>query len=160
MNHRFLFVFSPVLAISMCLAAVAEDPATSSADLSGKWQISWQARLGTEQATVEFRQVGDKVSGTFKDLHGSEALTGRLQGKQLTFEVQFDGPRPFTIGFSGKVDGEKLTGTSQAKNVGTSGAYMGHGGEVVQPEHPWTGERVANHTTQSGENNSTPPAKN
>ena len=160
MNQRFLLLLLPILALTMCFAAAAEDPATSPTDVSGKWQISWQARIGTEQATVELRQAGDKVSGTFKDLHGSEALTGRLQGKQLTFEVQFDGPRPFTIGFAGKVDGDKMTGTSQAKNVGTSGAYLGHGGEVVQPEHPWTGQRVANRNTQSGDAGSIPPAKN
>jgi len=46
------------------------------------------------------------------------------------------------IRFSGTAEGGELKGTSQAVGVGGPGAYLGHAGEVVQPEHPWTAKRA------------------
>jgi hypothetical protein len=43
------------------------------------------------------------------------------------------------------VAGEKINGKSRAKNVEGAGAYLGHGGEVVQPDHPWTASRSPEH---------------
>jgi len=115
--------------------------ATGPVSVAGKWQVSLQARLGTVQATVDLQQDGSKLSGTFQESKSTSSLTGAVDGANVSFDVQFQGPRPYTIEFLGKVDGDKITGTSVAKNVGTAGAYLGHGGEIVQPEHPWTATR-------------------
>jgi hypothetical protein len=93
---------------------------------------------------VELEQHGSKLSGTFRDPHHTCPVSGTIDGKNLSFEVQFQAARPYTIAFKGTVDGEKMSGTSQAQNVGGNGAYLGHGGEIVQPEHPWTATRPAN----------------
>jgi hypothetical protein len=67
--------------------------------------------------------------------------------------VQFQGKYPFTTRFTGKITDAKIgagkiEGTSQAINVNDGGgAYLGHGGEIVHPEHPWTATRVASQTT-------------
>jgi hypothetical protein len=135
-------------------------------DVSGTWQVSWQGRLGSEQCTLQLQQDGAKLTGTLQDVHGLWSLSGAVVGKQISFDVQFQGPRPFTTRFTGTADKTadtaKIEGTSQAVGVGGAGAYLGHAGEVVQPEHPWTAKRVANHPVQSGEtrSNPNPPARN
>jgi len=123
------------LVLSTCLMA------SDQADVAGTWQISWQVRLGTAHATVQLTQDGSKLSGTFEQMGVSSNLSGSIQGKNVSFDVQFPGPRPFTMEFAGTVDGEKISGKSFAKGVEGAGAYLGHGGEVVKPDHPWTASR-------------------
>ncbi len=117
------------------------------ADVAGNWQVSWQGRLGTEQCLVQLQQDGRKLSGTFRDLHGVMPLSGTIDEKKLSFEVQFSGARPFSTQFTGSADGDKIEGTSQAVGVDGGGAFLGHAGEVVHPEHPWTAKRIADQPT-------------
>jgi hypothetical protein len=118
--------------------------------VAGNWQVSWQGRLGAEPVALHLQQDGAKLTGTFQDLHGVMPLSGAVDEKKISFEVQFKGPRPFTTQFTGTVDDDKIEGTSQAVGVeGGGGAFLGHGGEVVHPEHPWTGKRIANQVTLS-----------
>lgn len=130
--------------------------------VAGNWHVSWQGRLGTEQCMLHLQKEGGKLTGTFQDLRGASPLSGTVDGKRISFAVQFPGPRPFTIRFTGTADGGMIKGTSQAVDIGGTGAYLGHAGEVVQPEHPWTAKRVADQANQSGEAGSdpNPPAKN
>jgi type II secretory pathway pseudopilin PulG len=137
--------------------------AAKSADVSGRWQVSWQGRLGTEQCTLQLQQdSSNKLSGTLQDQRGSSSLSGTIDGKKISFDVQFQGLRPFTTRFTGTVGSDKIEGTSQAIGVGGAGAYLGHAGEVVQPEHPWTAKRVTNQPVQppTAGSNPNPPAKN
>jgi hypothetical protein len=129
--------------------------------VAGDWQVSWQGRLGAEPFAMHLQQDGAKLTGTFQDLHGIMPLSGTVDEKKISFEVQFKGPRPFTTQFSGTVDGDKIGGTSQAVGVeGGGGAFLGHGGEVVHPEHPWTGKRVASQPTPSGQTGSSQAGSN
>ena len=149
------FVSAPVLA-----AQASENSSPSAAkpvDISGKWQVSWQGRLGTEQCTLQLQQdSSNKLQGTLQDQRGSSSLTGTVDGRKILFEVQFQGPRPFTTRFTGTVDADRIEGTSQAIGVGGTGAYLGHGGEVAQPEHPWTAKRVPNSANPSAQTGSNP----
>ena len=152
MSPRFFPAIAILFACIVMISApsTAQDSSTSTAakaqDVSGYWQVSWQGRLGSEKGTLQLQQDGKKITGTFQDVHGLSSLSGTIEGKQISYEVQFQGARPFTTRFSGTLDktGEdaKIVGTSQAIGVGATGAYMGHAGEVVQPEHPWSAKRV------------------
>jgi hypothetical protein len=130
-------------------------------DMSGDWQVSWQGRLGSDEGTLHAHQEGTKLTGTFHDVHGISSLSGTITAKQISFDVQFQGLRPFTTRFTGSEDEGKIEGTSQAVGVGGSGAYLGHAGEIVQPEHPWTATRLASppaHPDETG-SNPTPPVR-
>jgi hypothetical protein len=125
------------------------------ADFAGSWQVVWQGRLSIERCVLHFEQDGTKLAGTFQDLRGIMPLTGTVDGKKISFEVRFNGPNPFTTRFIGTANGEKIEGTSQAVGVA---AYLGHAGEIVHPEHPWTATRVPNlpsQSTQTGSNSTT-----
>jgi len=132
------------------------------ADLSGDWQVSWEVRLGTDSGTLHLQQNRTKLTGTFKDLHGLSSVSGTIDETRISFDVQFQGKYPFTTRFSGHLNNGKLEGTSEAIGVtGGGGAFLGHGGEVVHPEHPWTAARVANppsRKVESDVSDSRPPA--
>jgi hypothetical protein len=138
-----------VLGCYPAFAGVDHPKVTPPANVAGKWQVSWTGRLGTEKGVLTLKQEGQKVSGTFDDLHGSSPLEGKVDGNKVTYDVQFAGKRPYTIDFTGTVNGDKIDGTSQAKNVGGNGAYLGHGGEVVQPERPWSATRIVDPPAKS-----------
>jgi hypothetical protein len=169
-------VFASVLISSLLAIAQAAGNSAStsnsskSVDISGKWQIAWTGRLGTEHCTLQLAQDSGKLKGTFQDQRGSSPLSGTIDGAKISFDVQFQGAHPFTTRFTGTIDADKITGTSQAVGVGGNGAYLGHAGEIVQPEHPWTAARAvdqANPEAQSeiktgttAKSTSDPAAKN
>jgi hypothetical protein len=139
--------------------AAPEKPAHAQpVDISGDWQVSWQGRMGAEECVLHLRQDGTKLTGTLKSLHGLSSLSGTVDDdkKQISFDVKFEGPHPFTTRFTGTVNDGKIEGTSQAIGVGGSGAYLGHAGEIVQPEHPWTAAHIANQPARTSEASSDP----
>lgn len=140
-----------LVSLPVCLAQASGNAtkAVELANVTGKWEMSWTGRLGTEKCTLELQQDSTKVKGTFQDLRGDSSLSGTIVGNKLSFEVEFKGPKPFTTRFTGSIDGDKISGTSQAVGVGGSGAYLGHAGEIVQPEHPWTATRAKDEANPS-----------
>ena len=123
--------------------------------------------MGTNPGTLHLQQSGPKLTGTFRDLHGLSPVSGTVDESRISFGVQFQGKYPFTTRFTGNLKSGKLEGTSEAIGVtGEGGAFLGHGGEVVHPEHPWTATRIENQPAHAGQPESTqgsaanPPAKN
>jgi hypothetical protein len=110
------------------------------ANIGGAWQITWQSRSGSQQATMQIQQDGSKVSGTFQDPSGSSPVTGSIAGNNVSFSMQIQG-RPMTLAFTGTVDGDKMSGTFQPQ--GGSGARGGRGGGG-QGNHSWSGVRQGN----------------
>lgn len=128
----------------------------TSVNVAGNWQVSWTVRLGTEPCVLHLEQDGAKLTGTFKDLHGISPLTGNIDQKQLSFDVRFGGKRPFTTRFTGTANGDKMEGKSEAVNVSDGGgAFLGHGGEILQPDHPWTAKRAADQPSPVTQTSST-----
>jgi len=137
-------IFLAIFLLSLTAVLAAQTPDTTPAkpaNVAGEWEMSWQGRLGTEKCTFDLQQDANKLKGTFHDQRGASQLTGTVDGKTITFEVKFQGLRPFTTKFTGTVDNDKIEGKSKAIGVGGSGAFLGHAGEVEQPEHPWTANR-------------------
>jgi hypothetical protein len=163
-SHIFLAFILASVSLPSCFAQANANSSAKPAEpanVNGKWQMSWTGRLGTEKCTFALQQDSAKLKGTFQDQRGSSSLSGTMDGNKITFDVDFKGPRPFTTRFTGTVDADKITGTSQAVGVGGSGAYLGHGGEVVQPEHPWTATRGVEQPNPSAEiKSSNPSARN
>ena len=109
------------------------------ANITGKWQIAWDVRLGTVRGIMDLKQKGNQVTGTFfEEITGlTYSVSGSLQGKDITFDVPFpDSERPYMIEFKGIVDRDKMTGTSAMKGSGQ--VFLGHAGEVDEPQRPWT----------------------
>jgi hypothetical protein len=94
-------------------------------NVAGTWQMSWQGRRGNEQGTLKIQQDGSKLSGTFDGPRGSSALSGSVQGNQVTFSVQMNGRRTVTLVYSGTLDGDKMSGAMQRQGGEGGGGRQG-----------------------------------
>ncbi|HXM01124.1 MAG TPA: hypothetical protein VN939_00880 [Chthoniobacterales bacterium] len=163
MTKYILALFGALLFSSLMVSPLAaaqakgNTPAGESAmpaNVSGKWQVSLEGRLGTEEGVLRLQQDGAKLTGTFEDTHGLSPLSGTVAENRVSFDVQFGGQRPFTLRFNGTLDkatgGGEIKGTSEAILPDGSRVFLGHAGEVVHPEHPWTAKRAPNQPAQSG----------
>ena len=93
--------------------AMAQDTVqdSSAPAIAGSWQMSFTDRNGDpRQGTLQIQQDGAKLSGTFQGPRGSAPLKGSLQGNQISITVKARGRE---ISFTGTVDGDKMTGTTQ-----------------------------------------------
>ena len=136
-KRLYPIVFISLLAVPLLLAQ--DPPANNSqpANIGGAWQISWQGRGGSQQATIQIQQDGSKLSGTFQDSGGSSPLTGSVEGNDISFSVQIQRGRALTIAFTGTIDGDKMRGNFQPQ--GGDGGRGGRGGG--QGNHSWSGIR-------------------
>jgi hypothetical protein len=101
----------PYLSQSGAPAQDAAKDSNSVAAVSGNWQISWTDDNGDSmQALFQIQQHGTKLSGSFEAKRGSAPLTGTLQGKEVSLRVK---ARKRQISFTGTVDGDKMTGTTE-----------------------------------------------
>ena len=109
------------------------------AKVAGKWRIAWDVRLGTVRGVMALKQKGVQVTGTFFEEINRQtySISGNLQGNDITLDVHFPGgERPYTIEFKGAVEHDnKMTGTSAMKGPGQ--VFLGHAGEVDEPQRPW-----------------------
>jgi len=110
--------------------------------LAGQWQVAWQGRIGTEHATILLQPRGQELAGSFRTSQGSVPLVGSVHGPELSFAVDFPGPPPYRILFSGTAQGDQIGGRAQPQDV-NGHAFAGHGGEVSQQYYTWTAARVA-----------------
>ena len=98
---------APVLAASFSGQDAAKNT-SAPADLSGTWQMSWTGQNGAQrQASMEIKQDGSKLSGSFDGQRGTAPLSGKLDGDQVSLTVKV---RRHDISFSGTVDGDKMSG--------------------------------------------------
>jgi hypothetical protein len=105
------------------------------ARVGGKWRIAWDVRLGTVRGILDLKQSANQVTGTFEEYGQTYSLSGTIAGNAITFDIPFTGLRPYTIEFKGTVERDKMTGTSALKGEGR--AFLGHAGEVDEPQRPW-----------------------
>jgi hypothetical protein len=133
---RLLFLFVPVLIWAACSTAIAEDKPVN---VTGKWQISWEARIGTEQGMVQFQQTGKALTGTFQGQHGTPKVSGSLEGRDIFFTLEFPGSHPFTIVFSGSVTDDRMAGKFDLQ--GLEDGYDWHGENARSTNYSWNGIR-------------------
>jgi hypothetical protein len=128
-----------LLAAMAMLAACGR--ARGQPDLAGQWQLSWQGRIGTEQATLRLEPYGQLLRGSAGTARGDAPLSGSLDGTRLSFTVQFPGPPAYRICFSGVARADQLEGEAQPQDA-SGRAFAGHGGEVAHDYYRWTAVRA------------------
>ena len=85
--------------------------------VAGKWQVSMDTPHGLMKGSIDFQQDGSKVTGTM-DIGpmGSFALKGSVEGEKVTFQVELP-DNAGTLTFTGKVDGDKMSGTTNPHDI-------------------------------------------
>ena len=149
-KRLYRIVFVCLLAGPLLVAQDSESTHSQPANIGGAWQLSWQGRDGSQQATIQIQQDGSKLNGTFQGRRGSSRLTGSVSGNNVSFSVQMQGRRTITLAFTGTVDGAKMSGSFQPQGGG--GGREGRGGG--QGNHSWSAVR------QQGNSGRSAPAQN
>ena len=138
-KRLYAIIFICLLATPLLLAQDSESNNSPSTNIGGAWQLSWQGRDGSQQATIDIQQDGSKLIGTFQSPRGSSALTGSVDGNHVSFSVQMQGRRNITLAFTGTIDGDKMSGTFSLKAAEVAGVKEKETDKQVIP-----GARFAN----------------
>jgi len=92
------------------------------ADISGKWTFNVVLDAGSGSPTFEFKQTGEKLTGTYHGQFGEAQLSGTVKGDRIEFSF---GGQLGTVVYSGTLEGaNKMKGTcdygGQAKGTFTA----------------------------------------
>lgn len=94
--------------------------------VSGKWNIEIKSPMGAQKASLDLKTDGGALSGTQSGQQGSQDISGKVDGNNVSWAVTITQPFPMTLEFSGAVDGDAISGNVKAGNFGS---------------FPWSGSR-------------------
>jgi len=105
--------------LRMALPAMLLAFAAFAADISGTWEFNVETSQGSGSPTFEFKQDGEKLSGTYSGMFGKAPISGTVKGDavEFTFEVpNLDGK----VHYKGTLDGAtRMKGEVEYGDVGT-----------------------------------------
>jgi hypothetical protein len=140
-TNRWLRVLLLLLTSCVAAASFAAARENEPANLTGKWQLSWEARLGTESGTMQLEQVDSTLTGSYHGHLDAPRITGTVEAKNITLKLQFQRAHPFTIVFTGTIDGDKMAGKFEIQEV--PDGYDWHGENARPSNYSWTAVRQA-----------------
>lgn len=73
------------------------------ADITGTWKGSVVLDAGSGNPTFDFKQDGEKLSGTYHGQFGDAPLNGTVKGKSVEFSFTVQG---LVASYNGTLDGE------------------------------------------------------
>ena len=116
MLHRILRIALPAMALAC---------ATLAADISGSWEFTVNTSQGSGSPSFEFKQDGEKLTGTYSGLFGKAPISGTVKGDEVEFtfevpnvdgKVRYKGTLEGFTSMKGEVDyGDVGKGTFTAK---------------------------------------------
>lgn len=119
---RKLSVFAAVLiAAAGSGIAARQQKAEPAVSVAGKWAMTLEMSMGTGTPTLELKQEGEKIAGTYTGRYGTFALEGTVKGRTIEFAVTMSAEgQAVTISFSGEVaaDGLSMKGTAVIDQLG------------------------------------------
>jgi hypothetical protein len=122
---------------------------SANSSLTGKWQISWEARNGTERDSLQLEQTESKLSGTFQGKLGSPKVSGSVDGSQVVLQLDFPGPHSYTLQFTGTIDSDKMKMSGKFGVPGIDQAYDWHGENVRPTNYTWSAIRQSDRQSDS-----------
>jgi len=111
-----------LIAAVVVLAALATT-ATAAVlhDLTGRWMLAVVTDNGTGYPTLELKQEGDKVTGTYtSNAMGNRAITGTVRGDTLSFVLSASGAgEGVVLTYTARIIGtDSLNGTVDFAGMG------------------------------------------
>ena len=93
---------------------------SAQADMSGEWMVSFATPQGPREFAMYVAQEGLRLSGRFSTEFGEFPLKGTVKGSEFTINWSMpDGNTSIDITFTGKFEGDSLSGTAK---LGTRGS--------------------------------------
>jgi hypothetical protein len=117
-------VVMAALALSAGLAAQTQDPPKPPAkviDVAGKWDMTLEMSIGTGNPTLEIKQDGAKITGTYTGRYGGAPIHGTITDRKISFSCNIDAEgQSATMNFSGDIaaDGQTMRGSAEIEGLG------------------------------------------
>ncbi len=93
----------------------------SAPNVTGKWAMTLEMSMGTGTPTLDLKQDGEKLSGTYTGRYGTFDLLGSLKERkiQFSFAMTAEG-ETVAMSFAGEVaeDGQTMKGTAVLGELG------------------------------------------
>jgi hypothetical protein len=127
MNRARALTIALVAVFGLAVTAFAqekpkEQPKEAPAvNVSGTWDMTVESPQGTMALTSTFKQDGEKLTGTQASQMGETALEGAVKGSDIVFAIVFNAQgQDITITYTGKIDGDTMSGTIEFGSFGSS----------------------------------------
>jgi hypothetical protein len=87
----------------------------------GSWKLSMQTPIGERRSTLTLKEAGGALTGklTGDEGNATDIYDGKASGDALSFKADIKSPMPLTLEVSGKVAGDKISGTVSAGGIGS-----------------------------------------
>ena len=78
----------------------------------GSWNVTMNTPMGAQKATLVLATNGGTLTGQMQGAQGNLDLNdGKVDGDTLTWSANMTQPMPIKLEFTGKVDGDKISGS-------------------------------------------------
>jgi hypothetical protein len=118
---RLIVLLAAAATIAAGPLQTQKPPPPPPANVAGKWIITLVMAQGTATPTLELKQDGEKVTGTYTGRYGAFALQGTVKGRTLEFRftMKADGA-DVLMTFIGDVaaDGQSIKGDATLGEMG------------------------------------------
>ena len=89
--------------------------------VDGNWNITMSTPMGERNATLTLTSAGGTLTGTqAADGNSGEIFDGTVNGNDVAWKISITNPMPLTLAFSGKVDGDTISGDV---SIGPMGSF-------------------------------------
>lgn len=113
-----------VAAASVAHVVAAQAKPAPTPQLAGKWQVSLEMEVGTAAVVMEFKQDGEKLTGTYTGRYGAYPFVGTVKGRTLDFVVTINAEGTETkMHFIGELaaTGDVIKGSANLGGMGEAG---------------------------------------
>ena len=88
--------------------------------VDGTWNITVNSPMGAQKSTLNLKANGAALTGSASGAQGSQEIAnGKVDGNNVSWEISITTPMPMTLGFTGAVDGDKISGNVKAGAFGS-----------------------------------------
>jgi hypothetical protein len=116
-----LTVFAAVMALAVVPGLAQDAPKDKKVDVTGSWESTVESPQGTMSSAATYKQEGETLTGTHVGQMGEVPLKGTVKGNEIAYTITVDAQgQQFTITYSGKIDGDTITGTAEFGGMGSA----------------------------------------
>ena len=110
-----------ILAASVAAASAQTPSKPAPINITGKWTVSLQLEQINATPTLEFKQDGEKLTGTYTGRYGQFPFEGKIKDRALQFVVKMTAEgTDVQMAYSGEVaaDSQSMKGTVSLAEMG------------------------------------------
>lgn len=89
--------------------------------VNGKWDVTVNSPMGSQKSILNLNESGGALSGKLEGAQGAlEIKNGKAVGDDVSWTADMTQPMPITLEFSGKVQGDAITGNVKLGAFGSA----------------------------------------